>query len=127
MHGATTASSSDCDQVCAGNSLELCGNGNRIQIFQDTSWYVPSTRQLIDALNDYDSALSSARSAMQTYHDHLQQYKNDGGSISGSKSKRDSGGVLTAVLRVDLGYLQTDHSILDKIQATLGKKNSTMW
>ncbi|KAL7941069.1 hypothetical protein V8C42DRAFT_361317 [Trichoderma barbatum] len=38
----SNASQTDCNQVCAGNSTEACGAGNRIQIYKDNVVAVPS-------------------------------------------------------------------------------------
>ena len=121
LHGALTAPESDCSQVCAGNPSELCGNGNRLQLYQDTTWFSPTTQQLIDELTQYNATLASAQSAIQTFHDDMQQYQNDGGTSSGSKAKR-AGGVLTAALRVDLENLHGDFSMLKVIQASIRTK-----
>ncbi len=118
LHGASTAPESDCSQVCAGDPSELCGNGNRLQLYQDTTCFSPTTQQLIDELNQYNATLASARSAIQTLHNDMQQYQNDGGSSSGSKPKR-AGGVLTAALRLDLENLHGDFSLIKAIQATI--------
>ena len=36
-NGTTLVANSDCDMVCAGNMAELCGAGNRLLIYSDSS------------------------------------------------------------------------------------------
>ncbi|KAH7395411.1 hypothetical protein BKA64DRAFT_577524, partial [Cadophora sp. MPI-SDFR-AT-0126] len=104
--------------ACAGNPSETCGNGNRIQIYKDNTWFSPTTQQLIDELTKYNATLSSARSAVQKFHDDLQKYQNDGGPSK--RRKRDPiGGVLTATLRVDLENMHGDFTLLKSIQASI--------
>jgi len=67
----------------------------------------------------YNATLAAARSAIQIFHDDMQQYQNDGGTSSGSKVKRQDGSVLTAVLRLDLENLHGDFSLLRSIQASI--------
>ncbi|KAH6694937.1 hypothetical protein BKA61DRAFT_741936 [Leptodontidium sp. MPI-SDFR-AT-0119] len=117
LHGAATAPQSDCSQACAGNPSETCGNGNRMQIYKDSTWFSPTTQQLIDELTKYNATLSSARSAVQKFHDDLQKYQNDGGPSK--RKKRDPiGGVLTATLRLDLENMHGDFTMLKAIQAS---------
>ncbi|PVH72962.1 hypothetical protein DL98DRAFT_608767 [Cadophora sp. DSE1049] len=118
LHGAATAPQSDCSQACAGNPSETCGNGNRMQIYKDSTWFSPTTQQLIDELTKYNATLSSARSVVQKFHDDLQKYQNDGGPSK--RKKRDPiGGVLTATLRLDLENMHGDFTMLKAIQASI--------
>lgn len=125
LHGAATAPQSDCSQACAGNPSETCGNGNRMQIYKDSTWFSPTTQQLIDELTKYNATLSSARSAVQKFHDDLQKYQNDGGPSK--RKKRDPiGGVLTATLRLDLENMHGDFTMLKAIQASNSKTDLSL-
>jgi hypothetical protein len=67
----------------------------------------------------YNATLASAQSAIQTFHDDMQQYQNDEGTTSGLKAKRQVGAVLTAALRVDLENLHGDFNMLKVVQASI--------
>lgn len=121
LHGASTAPQSDCSQACAGNPSELCGNGNRLQLYQDATWYIPTVQELISELTNYNATLSVGRLAVQRYHDDMQQYQNELGSASGSKSKRVDG-PLTPALRSILENLHGDFSMLKVIQASISTR-----
>lgn len=41
--GSSVASSRDCNMICANNTAEFCGAGNRLTVYQNTSWVAPSS------------------------------------------------------------------------------------
>ena len=67
MHSASPAAAGDCDTTCAGNNTEVCGGGNRIQIYRDFTWFDPSFTQLIDAIEQYNISVDTALSAIADY------------------------------------------------------------
>ena len=74
----------------------------------------------MDELMQYNSTLRAGQSAVQQFHNDMQQYQTDIQSSSGSKSKRqNNGGVLTATLRVDLENIHGDFSLLKVVQASI--------
>jgi hypothetical protein len=41
--GANVTSPSDCSMICIADSTEFCGAGNRLTVYQNTSWVAPSS------------------------------------------------------------------------------------
>lgn len=120
LHDAVASSDVDCNQPCIGNGAEVCGAGNRIEIYQDTTWTLPNQQQLVDALNKYNQTIASALDAITKYRSDLQKYQNDGGPAGGAGLKgRRAGPALTAILRVDLENIHGDFTTLKQIQASI--------
>lgn len=67
LHNALSASQSDCGQSCAGNSGEVCGGGNRIQVYKDTTWRVPPDADVADSFQALSDALAQAKADIQDY------------------------------------------------------------
>ncbi|CAG7916266.1 unnamed protein product [Penicillium olsonii] len=84
MHGQDKYPDSDCKTPCAGNPAEICGDGGRIQIYEDPTWSDPTAEELADAVRQYASAVDDVRSAMVDYRASL----SDLADYVSSKTKR---------------------------------------
>jgi hypothetical protein len=54
--------------LCSGNGAELCGSGNRIQVYQDSTWSIPTTVELLAALESYTEVLSYITNNISQYN-----------------------------------------------------------
>jgi predicted Fe-S protein YdhL (DUF1289 family) len=117
MHSDASASQGDCNQACDGDSTEICGGGNRIQIYEDTTWVLPTPQEVVDALTQFNSTVSQAQAAIAQYQSDLQKFQTDTAASSGSKVKRSM--VLSPLVRQDLEDLKADFSMIEKIQASI--------
>ncbi|CRK21747.1 hypothetical protein BN1708_013200, partial [Verticillium longisporum] len=75
LHDAEGAPQRDCNKVCAGDAKQLCGDGNRIQVYQDETWFMPTIQQLVEDLKAYNETLKEARSAVAQYKEDLEEYQ----------------------------------------------------
>ncbi len=50
-----------------GNQAELCGAGNRIQVYKDNDWYFPSEADWENALLAFNATLGEALAAASEY------------------------------------------------------------
>ncbi|KAK3308375.1 peptidase S8/S53 domain-containing protein [Chaetomium strumarium] len=67
------ANAGDCSQPCAGDAGELCGNGNRMIMYRDTTWVVPTRPDLGSQVQEYLGVLAELQQAIQTWNDLIQQ------------------------------------------------------
>lgn len=72
MHSATASIPENCNQPCAGEATELCGAGNRIEVYKDSSWVFPQEAQLKAALLQWNASLADALQAADDIRDALQ-------------------------------------------------------
>jgi len=89
MHGGSKAPDSECHTTCTGNSTELCGGGNRIQIYKDSTWTDPTFAQLADAIEQYNASLAAARATISDYRNNIDTLQTLLGQ-SNKKSRRRS-------------------------------------
>jgi hypothetical protein len=89
MHGAIGAPQGDCNQPCAGNPAEECGQGNRIQIYQDSTWFDPTVAELAIILQVYNTTLAQAVAALSTYESHIEALQALGSQAKKGKVRRD--------------------------------------
>lgn len=82
LHTSDKASDGDCSQVCAGNQGEFCGNGNRVQVYQDSTWSDPTVQELTDVLLQYNSSLLELRQLSGQYQNLIQQWSDQQNSTS---------------------------------------------
>ncbi|RFU32891.1 hypothetical protein B7463_g3468, partial [Scytalidium lignicola] len=75
VHNGTAAPQDNCNQVCAGNPAELCGDTNRIQIYQDSAWFDPVADDLANALQQYNQSLTQAQKDIDTYNKDINDLK----------------------------------------------------
>jgi hypothetical protein len=73
---------------CAGNTGEICGGGNQVQIYQDIAWQDPTSAELINVLQQYNASLAQVFLQVQQYQSDITALQNAGTSSSGSKVKR---------------------------------------
>jgi hypothetical protein len=88
--------------ACAGNPSELCGGGNRVQVYQDITWVVPTASQLVTALQQYNDTLAQAKDDVSNYHQDMMQYQMD--LAANPSTKRQTG--ISALLMADLGNIE---------------------
>lgn len=74
LHGAQQAPDRDCAMPCAGNAHEICGDGNRVLVYEDQSWADPSLDQLIAAVAAYNATIAQIQGLTQQYHDALAEW-----------------------------------------------------
>jgi hypothetical protein len=75
LHDASQSATDNCDQACSGNSKEICGAGNRIGIYQDSTWFDPSADQLISSMKNLIVALDHVRQDIADYGSILKQWQ----------------------------------------------------
>ncbi len=90
MHGEIGAPQDNCNQPCAGNDAEECGQNNRIQIYQDSTWFDPTAADLATVLQQYNSTLVEAAEALSTYQSHIEALQALEGQSKKSKARRQS-------------------------------------
>ncbi|KAH8810884.1 hypothetical protein F5884DRAFT_897418 [Xylogone sp. PMI_703] len=74
-----------CKMACAGDATELCGDGFQILTYQDQDWINPTTQDLVNALDEYVSAVQVLRSRVNDW----QTAVNNFNAASSKKLKRD--------------------------------------
>lgn len=114
LHGVSSASKSDCNEACAGNAQEVCGAGNRIQIYQDSTWFNPTTTDLANFLQEYTQSLTQAQAAIAAYHADILALQN---ALTNPSRARNLTVTQTAIEMQVLGETRT----LQLVQALLGK------
>jgi hypothetical protein len=117
--GAKSASASDCSTPCAGNSTELCGGGNRIDVYQDLSWFIPSIPQLITATEELNATLFQLQQEINAYEQDISEALSQG---KASSSKRQTGGVFDP-LQITLPQqmkIQNDEEEIKALVARIG-------
>ena len=67
LHDASQGADDDCNMACAGNRAELCGGGNRIQVYQDATWINPTADDLAAFLQQYHDILAQSKLAIDKY------------------------------------------------------------
>jgi hypothetical protein len=77
-------SQDDCKMACAGDSLESCGDGNRIELLEDSEWVNPSRAQLADSLEAYETFWIELQSDIVQWKKLVDAY-----TVPGRKHKRD--------------------------------------
>ncbi|KAH6690268.1 hypothetical protein BKA61DRAFT_715740 [Leptodontidium sp. MPI-SDFR-AT-0119] len=66
-YGPATAGQADCSVPCSGDPTQICGNGNRLQVYEDTSWSNPVVSEVIAALQAYTDKLAEVVEAFSLY------------------------------------------------------------
>lgn len=109
-------STEDCKMPCDGNSAEVCGDGNRLLVYQDSTWTDPTKDDLLNALRQYNDSLTQAANAIRKYHDDIQALKDTlAGHDPGNKHKRQS---QTEI--IELQEITRDAQLLPQVQQLLG-------
>ena len=111
MHGGSKAPDSECHITCTGNSTELCGGGDRIQIYKDSTWTDPTFAQLADAIEQYNASLAAARATISDYRNNIDTLQTLLGP-SNKKSRRRS--TVTEIEMTVLG-IREDMRVRDEI------------
>ncbi|KAG4436972.1 hypothetical protein IFR05_007542 [Cadophora sp. M221] len=52
---------------CSGDPTQICGNGNRLQVYEDTTWSNPVVSEVIAALQAYTDKLAEVVEAISLY------------------------------------------------------------
>ncbi|RAK78058.1 WSC domain-containing protein [Aspergillus fijiensis CBS 313.89] len=73
LHGPDQYATGDCNTPCAGNPTELCGDGGRIQVYEDASWSSPTLAELADAVQQYNATVADARQVIADYKAHMDE------------------------------------------------------
>ena len=67
LHGTTSVPLTECNQPCDGDQGELCGAANRIFIYQDLSWSLPTDSDILNGLVTYNTTLDEIAAAVNQY------------------------------------------------------------
>jgi hypothetical protein len=116
MHGAIAAPQDNCNQLCAGSNAEECGQSNRIQIYEDSTWLDPTAADLAIVLQEYNTTLAEAADALSTYQSHIEALQALGGQSTKSKVRRQS-----QAETILLQEIRSDSQILSNLQQRLGR------
>ncbi|KAJ4288360.1 hypothetical protein N0V88_007399 [Collariella sp. IMI 366227] len=81
------ANQGDCSQPCSGNAKEICGNGNRMILYKDTTWKIPTRPDLGAQVQEYLELLAELQQLIQQWNDLIQQAISQQGN-----AKRQTGG-----------------------------------
>lgn len=84
LRGNERVSSSECNLPCSGDAGQLCGQGNRMQVYADGTWYSPIAAELAAALKDYSKAIEDVKEAIKTYESHIKKLK----ALQGRRSSK---------------------------------------
>ncbi|KAK3902245.1 hypothetical protein C8A05DRAFT_15670 [Staphylotrichum tortipilum] len=68
-----TANPADCNQPCSGNPQQLCGSGNRMIMYQDPTWVVPTRPDLAAQVDEYLELLAELQGLIQDWNDLIEQ------------------------------------------------------
>lgn len=110
------ASQDECKMSCAGNPAEICGDGNHVQVYQDSAWVDPTKDDLIKALNQYNDSLTQAANAITKYRNDIQALKDTLTKEGrGPKAKRQE-----QAETIELQEIRRDAQILPQVQQILG-------
>ncbi|KAL1835142.1 hypothetical protein VTK73DRAFT_6171 [Phialemonium thermophilum] len=112
---------SDCGKPCGGNAGELCGSGNRMQLYVDGSWFLPSVDQVVASLKQYNSTLDDVWTAINLFQGVLQKFQADLGVACALSRKRAGSCELTPLLRSDSASVQSSFNALSRVQSRLGR------
>ncbi|KAL1849441.1 hypothetical protein VTK73DRAFT_9873 [Phialemonium thermophilum] len=116
---------SDCSKVCGGDAGELCGNGNRMQLYVDSTWFQPSQDQVVGALKEYNSSLAQVWDAIGQYQGALQAFQSDVASVcGGSSSRKRQSCVLTPALQASGVAIQGAVGGLSLVGGAIGSLGS---
>ncbi|KAK3985703.1 hypothetical protein QBC44DRAFT_362053 [Cladorrhinum sp. PSN332] len=92
LRGAEEAPQRDSNMACAGNSLQTCGSGNRIQVYEDKTWKDPSQEEMAKMISDYYHAVHEALDSLHEIEDLLQQLEAlEGSRVGSARARRDPG------------------------------------
>ncbi|KAL4877591.1 hypothetical protein BJY04DRAFT_230551 [Aspergillus karnatakaensis] len=89
IHTGSSFPESECDMACSGNDRETCGGGNRVQLYQDSTWKNPTYAELAAAVRQYSSSMEEALNVISDYKGHLQELQ-EAMQSSSAKAKRDA-------------------------------------
>ncbi|KAH8812238.1 WSC domain-containing protein [Xylogone sp. PMI_703] len=118
VHDAVSASQSDCNQACDGNSRELCGASGRIQIYQDGDWFDPAADDLANALQQFNATLVQAQAAIDAYHTDIQALQS--ALQSGSRKRATITEIELEVLN-DRSQIQTAQDSINQESEFIGR------
>jgi predicted Fe-S protein YdhL (DUF1289 family) len=80
----SASSNSDCNMPCSGDGTQVCSGGNRLTLYEDTTWTNPSRKELADALRSFYQLNAEIASDVEDWNNAITAY----GSGPSSK-KRD--------------------------------------
>ncbi|KAK4226037.1 hypothetical protein QBC38DRAFT_529662 [Podospora fimiseda] len=85
LRGAEDAPQRDCNMACAGNSQQLCGSGNRIQVYEDKTWKDPTKDEMNKLIRDYYEIMVESGEILREMEALLEEYQ--GLQVEGSRSR----------------------------------------
>ncbi|KAL4869547.1 hypothetical protein BDV12DRAFT_196174 [Aspergillus spectabilis] len=71
IYSTETDPKNDCDMVCSRDDGKLCGGGNRLQVYEDSTWEDPTLEELADGIRQYNASVYDTLQVIFTYNDHL--------------------------------------------------------
>ncbi|KAH8887187.1 subtilisin-like protein [Thozetella sp. PMI_491] len=108
---AEASNQADCNQPCDGNPSQICGAGNRIQLYLDTEWSLLERPELASLMQQYADALAELRALIKQWQDLVLRYQDLLNQQQAAKFKRD-----------DTEILQVFREILDTYDAIMRRK-----
>ena len=108
--------------TCAGNSAELCGDGNRIQVYEDSTWIDPTAADLAAVLQLYNETLAQVLDAVSKYKSDIAALQAEEGKSQGSKVRRQS---QRPSETIELQRITQDYQQLQVVQQLLGNSTTT--
>ena len=119
-----SANPSDCSQPCAGNPLELCGNGNRMIMYRDPTWVVPTRPDLGGQVQEYLELLAELQQLIQQWNDLIQQAIAQQNSGS-TKVRRQANAELLAQIATARGAILSLRARWSQLTATITRHFKT--
>jgi len=103
---------------CAGNSAEVCGDGNRVLVYTDRSWSDPTAADMLAAMQRFNATLAEAPAAITEYKQALELLQAISASNPTRKRQQPNGGQSSAI---ELDYLGESALRVRKVCRNVGK------
>jgi hypothetical protein len=103
--------------VCAGDSSELCGDSNRIQVYEDSTWTNPTAADLVAIIQQYNNTVAQAVAAVAQYKSDITALQATEAQSPGSKVRRRS---LTETETIEMQEIRNDYQVFQSLQEFLG-------
>lgn len=102
------ANSGDCSQACSGNPRQICGNGNRMMLYRDPTWVIPTRPDLGDQVKEYLELLAELQQLIQLWNDLIKRAstQQNGGGGGARMRRQDNADLLTQIDNTRAGILR---------------------
>jgi hypothetical protein len=106
---------------CAGNNAELCGDGNRIQVYEDSTWIDPTAADLAAILQLYNETLAQVLDAVSKYKSDIAVLQAEQEQSQDSKVRRQ-----LQTETIELQEITQDYQHLQVVQQLLGNSATNL-